>query len=125
MKKLPLLLAAAFAAFLASGCSTIDQKVRSMPAFNFKSWSHSDRYGLFTDSVIISGVSWTYNADGTATAKVDHYDGQAAWAGTVGPHDVIESLEIIFPPTSPQAQALAHKQTPQLPAELPPGTVIK
>lgn len=125
MKKLVLLLAAAIAAFLVSGCSSIDQKVRSMPAFNFKSWSHSDRYGLFTDSVIISGVSWTYNADGSATARVGHYDGQAAWAGTVGPHDVIEELEIVFPPSSPQAQALAHNQIPQLPAQLPTGTVIK
>ncbi len=98
----------AFAIFALCGCKSITQKVRDVPGFEFKSWSHSDRYGVFTDSVSASGAKWTLNADGSATLVLDHYDGSAAWAGSVGPHDVIEGLVINFPPTSPQAVALQH-----------------
>jgi hypothetical protein len=111
---------------LFAGCATVDKHVREIPGFAFKSWSHSDRYGLFTDSIVASGAKWTINADGSATLTLDHYDGQAAWAGTVGPHDVIESLEIVFPATSPQAQALQLGVRPAVPRmnALPEGATI-
>ena len=107
MKKLAFLL---FAALMLAGCASVEKTVRQVPSFNFKSWAHSDRYGVFTDTITISGAKWTLNADGSATLEVDQYDGQAAWAGTVGPHDTFAGLVVTFPPNSPQALSLAHLQ---------------
>ena len=98
----------AVCALALSGCQSIEKKVRDIPPFEFKSWSHSDHYGVFTDVISMSGASWTLNQDGSATLKIDHYEGDAAYAGTVGPHDVVENLVINFPPETPQAQALSR-----------------
>lgn len=107
MKTILVLLTLA-AALVLSGCASVESTVRKVPGFNFKSWAHSDRYGVFTDTVTISGARWTLNPDGSATLEVDQYDGQAAWAGTVGPHDTFSGLVVNFPPNSPQALTVAH-----------------
>jgi hypothetical protein len=117
MKILTVIFALA-AALFASGCTSIEKRVRSVPSFNFETWSHSDRYGVFTDSVTINGASWELNADGSATLKIAQYDGQAAWAGTVGPHDAFSKLVVIFPPMSPQAQTLARGIRPEIPSSI-------
>lgn len=104
MKKLlPLLVA-----LVLVGCSSVEGTIRKLPPFEFESWGHSDRYGVFTDNFTLAGAKWQLNADGSATLTLAQYDGNAAWAGTVGPHDVISKLVISFPPLSPQAQTLAH-----------------
>jgi len=95
-----------------TSCASVESRVRKVPGFSFKSWSHSDRYGVFTDTISMSGAKWVLNADGSATLTVGRYEGSAAWAGSVGPHDVIEELTVTFPPSSPQAQALASKSSP-------------
>ncbi len=111
MKKSTLLSLLLVYVLIGVGCASVESRVRKVPGFEFKSWSHSDRYGVFTDSVSASGAKWTLNADGSATLVLDHYDGSAAWAGSVGPHDVLEGLVITFPPLSPQAVALKHLAT--------------
>ena len=90
-----------------AGCTSLESSLRKVPPVEFKSWSHSDRYGMFTDSLVLGGAKWTLNPDGSATLTLDHYDGNAAWAGSVGPHDVIEGLVVHFAKDTPQAQALA------------------
>ncbi len=104
MKTFAVLLLLAF-----SGCTSIESSLGKIPPIEFKSWSHSGRYGLLTDSLVFAGAKWTLESDGSATLTLDHYDGSAAWAGSVGPHDVIEGLVVHFPPGSPQAVALARK----------------
>ena len=106
MKIIALILATIALAF--AGCSSVEKTVRKIPGFNFETWSHSDRYGVFTDTVTIAGAKWTLNLDGSATLEVGQYDGQVAWAGTVGPHDTFSKLVVNFPPDSPQAKTLAH-----------------
>jgi hypothetical protein len=104
--KFTAMIIAIVAALSLAGCGTLEKKVRTIPPFAFKSWSHSDRYGVFTDSINVSGVAWQINGDGSVDAVIDHYDGWAAYAGTVGPHDTIEGLKIHFPADSAQAAAI-------------------
>ncbi|HEX2656142.1 MAG TPA: hypothetical protein VHN11_21170 [Xanthobacteraceae bacterium] len=104
-----------FVILLIAGCASVENNLRKVPAFEFERWSHSDRYGVFTDNFAISGVKWTLTEDGWAVLEIDAYDGNAAWAGTVGPHDAISKLKVRFPPGSPQAKALAKEITPPTP----------
>lgn len=92
---------------LLTACQSLDSRLRSLPPVAFKSWAHSDRYGLFTDSVTVSGASWKLNPDGSATLTIAQYDGQAAWAGAVGPHDTFSDLVVTFPAGTPQAAVLS------------------
>lgn len=106
-------------AFFVAGCASIEKNVHRVPSIDFESWTHSDRYGVFTDNVVLTGATWTLNPDGSATLKIDYYDGSAAWAGMVGPHDTIKNLRVHFPPQSPQAQALAAGTQPPIPKVSP------
>lgn len=96
-----------------TGCMSVEKTMRTIPGFEFESWSHSDRYGVFTDSVTLAGAKWELAADGSATLTLAQYDGSAAWAGTVGPHDIVSKLVVHFPPTSPQAVMLKAGVTPK------------
>ncbi len=111
MKKLlasVLLVVALYGLLALSACQTVESTIRKLPPFEFESWAHADRYGVFTDTVTLSGAKWVLNEDGSATLTINQYDGSAAWAGTVGPHDVVSKLSVTFPPASAQAVTLAH-----------------
>lgn len=101
---------------LSAGCSNIETRLRKVPGISFEAWSHSDRYGPFTDKITVSGAKWTLNADGSATLMIDNYDVEATWAGALGPHDTMSKLVVNFPPTSPQAVALTRGLVPAFPS---------
>lgn len=111
----PLLASLVFFAGLLSGCVNLQKSVEKVPPFSFETWTHTERYGLFTANVNVSGADWVLNPDGSADATFKSWDIGAAWAGAVGPHDVMTNLKIHFPATSPQAQSLARGVQPPLP----------
>ncbi len=106
MKKLVQALSAIAVLLFLAGCSFIPNTSK-FPTFSFDNWTHVGKYGLFTDQVNVSGASWTINPDGSATLKIDKYDGDATYAGTIGPHDTFTKLVITYPAGSPQATAAA------------------
>lgn len=116
MKTNPLLLIAALSALL-SGCVTHgsapnESFFEKVPVFDVEDWSHSGKYFAFTDGFTVQSISWSRDSDGSVTVRVSGYEGDATYAGSVGPHDKLRLVTMTFAPNSPQALKLQNRKLP-------------